>query len=213
MEWLTGLIAAPLGALMRVCYHIVSNYGLTIILFTLLTKIILFPVQLLVQKNSIKMVRMEPKLHALKLKFVDDKDAYLDAQIALYRQEKYHPMAGTIPLLIQIPIIFGLIDVIYQPLTYVLHLSQPLIDAFCAEAEAIVGAPLSSSPQLKVAELITAGGRAGDFLALGGADVSEAVRAIAAMDTRFCGVDLAQAPDIAHCSFLWIVPLLAGLSS
>ncbi len=213
MEWLTNLIATPLGVLMRFCDSIVGNYGLTIVLFTLLTKIILFPVQLLVQKNSIKMVKMEPKLHALKLKYVDDKDAYLDAQIALYKQEKYRPMAGTIPLLIQIPIIFGLIDVIYQPLTHILHLAQPLIDAFCAQAEALVGAPLSSSPQLKVVELITTGGMAGEFRSLGGVEVAAAVDAVHAMDLRFLGIDLARVPSIAQVSPLWAVPALAGLSA
>ena len=213
MEWLINIIATPLGVLMRFCYNIVGNYGLTIVLFTLLTKVILFPVQLLVQKNSIIMVKMEPKLHALRLKYVDDKDAYLDAQIALYKQEKYRPMAGTIPLLIQIPIIFGLIDVIYQPLTHILHLSQPLIDAFCAQAEALVGAPLSSSPQLKVVELITTGGLAGEFLSLGGADVAAAVDAVCAMDMRFLGIDLAQVPNIAQVNLLLMVPALAGLSA
>ncbi len=213
MDWLIGLIAAPLGVLMRFCYNIVGNYGLTIILFTLLTKIILFPVQLLVQKNSIKMVKMEPELHALKLKYVDDKDAYLDAQIALYKREKYRPMAGTIPLLIQIPIIFGLIDVIYQPLTHILHLAAPLIEEFCATAQQIVGAPLGSSPQLRVAELITTGGMGAQFLSIGGAETAQAVDAIAAMDMTFLGVNLAQTPSIAQPGILWSVPILAGLSA
>ena len=167
MAWITNLLAVPLGALMRICYSLVRNYGLTIILFTLLTKIILFPVQLLVQKNSIKMVRMEPELHALKMKFIDNKDAYLDAQIALYRKEKYHPMAGTIPLLIQIPIIFGLIDVIYQPLTHILHLDSSLIALFVRKAQEILG-DLGSSPQLKVSELLVSEGRPDLFLSLGG---------------------------------------------
>lgn len=213
MEWLTNLIATPLGVLMRFCYNIVRNYGLTIILFTLCTKILLFPVQLLVQKNSIKMVKMEPRLHALKLKYIDDKDAYLDAQIALYKEEKYRPMAGTVPLLIQIPIIFGLIDVIYQPLTHILHLARPLVDAFCAEAEAIVGAPLGSSPQLKVVELITTGGMGERFLAAGGAEAQSAVSAITRMNLSFAGVNLALVPSIARPDILWAVPALAGLSA
>ena len=212
MSWVSNLLATPLGALMRLCYSVVRNYGLTIILFTFFTKVILFPVQLLVQKNSIKMVRMEPELHALKMKFIDNKDAYLDAQIALYKKEKYHPMAGTVPLLIQIPIIFGLIDVIYQPLTHILHLDGSLIELFIRKAQEVLG-DLGSSPQLKVSELIVSEGRPDLFLSLGGSDVSSAVQAIQSLDTRFLGIDLARTPSIAHPDLLWLIPVLAGLSA
>ncbi len=213
MDWLIEWIATPLGWLMRLCYQIVGNYGLTIILFTLLTKVILFPVSLLVQKNSIKMVKMEPQLHALRLQYVDDKDAYLDAQIALYKKEKYKPMAGTIPLLIQIPIIFGLINVIYRPMKHVLRIPALVIDAFTGLAEKLFGGPLGSSPQLVAMEMITSGGKADAFLSLGGAEVANAVSAIRGMDMNFLGVNLAQAPSIAQFSVLWVVPLLAGLSA
>ena len=85
--------------------------------------IIMFPISLLVQKNSIKMVKMKPELDALRYQYVDDKDAYVDAQSALYKKEKYSPMAGVWPLLLQLPIIFGLLDVVYKPLKHLLHIS------------------------------------------------------------------------------------------
>ena len=78
-------IAQPLGALMRSIFRLVGSYGLTILLFTLITKIILFPVSLLVQKNSIKMVRMRPELDALRFRYVDDKDPESSKEILLER--------------------------------------------------------------------------------------------------------------------------------
>lgn len=100
------ILGTPLGYLMKFCYDIINNYGLAIIVFTLLTKVVLFPISLLVQKNSIKMIKIKPKLDALKYRYVDDKDALLDAQHDLFKKEKYNPFAGTIPLLLQLPLIF-----------------------------------------------------------------------------------------------------------
>ena len=103
MEIINTIVGTPLGYVMRFCYRLLNNYGLAIILFTLITKIIMFPISLLVQKNSIKMVKMKPELDALRYQYVDDKDAYVDAQSALYKKEKYSPMAGVWPLLLQLP--------------------------------------------------------------------------------------------------------------
>ena len=58
MEIINTIVGTPLGYLMWLCYKIFSDYGIAIIFFTLLTKVIMFPISLLVQKNSIKMVKM-----------------------------------------------------------------------------------------------------------------------------------------------------------
>ena len=68
MNNLINWIAVPLGFVMKLCFDIISNYGLAIILFTLLTKIILLPLSVWVQKNSIKMVRMQPEINCTKAK-------------------------------------------------------------------------------------------------------------------------------------------------
>lgn len=110
MELINTIIGTPLGWLMYGCYWLFRNYGVAILVFTLLTKVVMFPISLLVQKNSIKMVKMKPQLDMLRYQYVDDSDAFLDAQSALYKQERYSPMAGVIPLLLQLPIILGLLD-------------------------------------------------------------------------------------------------------
>ena len=84
-----GLIFC-LGQVMKLCYFICRNYGLSIILFTLITKVILLPLAIIVQINSIKMVKLMPEQNALKIKYVDDKDKYTDAQLALYKKHKIY---------------------------------------------------------------------------------------------------------------------------
>ncbi len=111
-----------LGYFINLIYKIVKNYGITIILFTIFSKIILFPINLVIQKNSIKMVKMKPKIERLKIKYIDDKEKFMDEQIKLYEKEKYKPILGVLPLLIQIPIILGLIKVLENSSTYIENL-------------------------------------------------------------------------------------------
>ena len=120
IDFLTGI----LGYVMRGCYWLIGNYGMAIILFTLLTKVLLFPLSILTQKNSIKMVKLQPKLDELKIKYIDNKDKYTDEQVALYKKYKYNPFLDIIPLLLQIPIVLGLVGVVYKPLSYVLSISD-----------------------------------------------------------------------------------------
>ena len=121
-------LGAVLGWIMRGCFALTKSYGWSIIIFTFLTKIILFPLSLLTQKNSIKMVQMMPEENALKIKYIDDKDKLADERLALYKKYKYNPMLSTVPLLLQIPLVLGLVYVIYRPLSYVLGIDAGIVD-------------------------------------------------------------------------------------
>lgn len=106
------LLSAALGTLIVWCYNIVKSYGIAIILFTLLTKAILFPVSMWVQRNSIKMVQLTPELNQLKLKYYGDKDTIAEETQKLYKREKYHPLASTIPMFIQLILLIGVIGAV-----------------------------------------------------------------------------------------------------
>ena len=214
MEIINTIVGTPLGYLMRFCYQIFNDYGLAIIFFTLLTKVIMFPISLLVQKNSIKMVKMKPRLDALKYQYVDDKDAYVDAQSALYKEEHYSPMAGVWPLLLQLPIIFGLLDVVYKPLKHLLHIPAETASAFVAKAGEILGMTvdeLGSTAQLRVVELVSNPDTASAFTSIPGAD--SAISAIQSLKMNFLGINLAETPSVTHLNLLFLVPVLAGLSA
>lgn len=208
MEIINTIVGTPLGYLMKFCYDLLNDYGLAIIFFTLLTKVIMFPISLLVQKNSIKMVKMKPKLDALKYQYVDDKDALADAQSALYKEEKYSPMAGVWPLLLQLPIIFGLLDVIYKPLKHLLHLPADVQKVLVKTASVISETTveeLGSTAQLKVVELIKKSPEL-----FGEVADEQTIEAISALKTDFLGMNLADNPTAATW---FIVPILAGLSA
>jgi len=118
MQFIISILGTPLGYILYLCFLIAGNYGLSIILFTVVSKILLFPVSLWVQKNSVRMARLKPELDDIKRRYAGDKDKIDDEQMALFRREKYNPLSSIIPTLVQIPIIMGLIHVLNNPLLY-----------------------------------------------------------------------------------------------
>ena len=212
MELINTIVGTPLGWLMYACYRLLGSYGWAIILFTLLTKVVMFPISLLVQKNSIKMVKMKPQLDMLRYQYVDDNDAFLDAQSALYKQEHYNPMAGVIPLLLQLPIILGLLDVVYKPLKHILHLTPELQRAFVeqtARLMSVTADALGSTAQLSVVERVRATPDA--FAAIPGS--AQAIAQIQGLRMTFFGVNLAETPSVHTLDALFLIPVLAGLSA
>lgn len=107
-----SVLYAALEWVMKLCYAICRNYGLAIILFTVLSKVILLPLSVWVQKNSIKMVKMQPEINALKARHFGDADAIADGQAEIFKREKYSPFASIIPMVIQIVLLMGLIAAI-----------------------------------------------------------------------------------------------------
>ena len=150
-------ISGFFGIVMKWCYLAVRSYGLSIIVFTVFTKLVLFPISLITQKNSIKMAQMRPELDALKTKYVDDKDKYADEQLALYKRMKYHPLLDMIPLLCQIVIVLGLVGVMYRPLTYILGVGSHEISVMKGWLDSLGITNLGDSYQLEIIRKIQTG--------------------------------------------------------
>jgi YidC/Oxa1 family membrane protein insertase len=94
-------------------YNLVGNFGVSILIVTLLIKIVLFP---LANKSYVSMGRMkklQPKMEEIKNSFPDDKTAQQQALMELYKREKVNPVSGCLPMLIQIPVFFALYKVLF----------------------------------------------------------------------------------------------------
>ena len=217
MDVLTKWIALPLGYVMEWCYNLLSNYGLAIILFTLLTKIIILPISVWVQKNSIKMVEMPPEINRIIAKYFGHADTIADEQSKLYKAKKYNPLASLIPLLIQIILLMGVVGVIYNPFDYLFHLDKGLIDAINSVASSLTGVSAEvSSIQLTAVEAIKNPEYFSSFLALQSEfpqfDVAGILNGIKAFDLNFLGIDLSWNPSVIF-GITVIVPVIAGFSS
>ena len=108
------IIGDLFGLIMYFCFRLTYNYGVTIILFTLITKIILLPISVLVQKNSIKMVKMYPEINRIKIKYLGNKEMAAEEEYNLYKLENYHPMLDLIPVILQLVILMGVVEGIHK---------------------------------------------------------------------------------------------------
>ena len=109
---ITELIGVPLAALLRLCWAWLGDFLPAILLFTVLTKVILLPVSLWVQKNSITLVALTPELNRMKLRHYGDKDTIGEQTLAIYKKHHYHPLLSTVPMLLQLVLLLGVIGAV-----------------------------------------------------------------------------------------------------
>jgi len=102
----------------------IPNYGLIIIIFSVLTKLAFYPLTKTSTESMKKMQELQPKMNALKEKYKNDKDKLNKATMELYKTEKVNPLSGCLPMLVQMPVFFAL----YQALSHTISLrGQPFV--------------------------------------------------------------------------------------
>lgn len=111
--WFT-IFAYPLLKGLKVLYQIFSNYGVAIILLTLIVKILTYPLTYKSMKSMKEMARIQPQLQKIRDKYADDKEALNREMMSLMKTHGYNPMAGCLPILIQMPIFIALYRVLYS---------------------------------------------------------------------------------------------------
>ncbi len=134
MNALYDLIGIPLGYLMSGIYKLIPNYAIAIIVFTLVTKILLFPMNYKTQKSAARMQLLQPKLQKLQKSFSNNPTRLQEEQQKLYQEEGLNPMGSCLPAFIQMFLLFGVIDVVYKPITHILHISKPVRKAAIEKA-------------------------------------------------------------------------------
>ena len=103
-----SLLAYPILWTLKFIYKYVGNYGVAIILLTILIKLLTFPLVLKSMKSMRKMADFQPKMKALQAKHGDNKQAFNQEMMAVMKESGYNPMAGCFPMLLQMPIFFAL---------------------------------------------------------------------------------------------------------
>lgn len=116
---IVGIIATPMGMLLSFLYSLIGDYGITLIVFTVIVRLCLFPLYANQIKHSTRMADIQPKMKALQKKHGNDKETLNIKMMELYKEEKFNPMGGCLPMLIQMPIIFGLFGLLRSPVTFI----------------------------------------------------------------------------------------------
>ncbi|MFC5067484.1 membrane protein insertase YidC [Flaviflagellibacter deserti] len=106
-------LTKPMFWLIDFFFHLVGNFGVAILIVTVLVKLVFFPLANKSYESMSKMKKIQPELTAMRDRFKDDKVAQQKAMMDLYKKEKINPAAGCLPILIQIPVFFSLYKVIF----------------------------------------------------------------------------------------------------
>ena len=112
MRYLYNLLQQFFAFLLNTTDKYVGNFGISIIVVTILIKIALLPLTLKQDKSMKEMKKLQPELEKIKQKYANDKQMLNTKTIELYREHKVNPMGGCLPLLIQFPILIALFGVL-----------------------------------------------------------------------------------------------------
>ena len=107
-----SFITEPMFHLMNFFYKLVGNFGVAILLTTVVVKLLFFPLANKSFESMSKMKKLQPELKKIQERFKDDKPRQQQAMMTLYKKEKVNPMAGCLPIVIQIPVFFSLYKVL-----------------------------------------------------------------------------------------------------
>ena len=123
------ILAEPLAYLTRLVYGFINNYGLTLIIVTILIRILTIPLTVKSQRSNAKIQALQPEIQKLQQKYKNDKEKLGMEMQKLYTKNSVNPMGGCLPLIVQMFVLFGFIRVVYDPLKYLLQLSADQINA------------------------------------------------------------------------------------
>ncbi|MCI9242732.1 MAG: YidC/Oxa1 family membrane protein insertase [Lawsonibacter sp.] len=156
-----GIFLQPFAWLLLFFYNLFNSYGLALILFGVVIKLVLFPVTLKSKKSMIQTTMLSSKMQQLQKQYGKDKERYNLELQKLYQREKVNPMGGCLWSLIPMVVLIALFGIIREPLTYFMHLSVEQIQALAAQLDwetvSVANGWLSQSAMDKLREQLADG--------------------------------------------------------
>ena len=207
---MTNIITAPFAWVMRLFYELTGSYGWTLILFTLVVKLILLPFQLKGKKSMVRMGRLSNKQAELQKKYANNQQKYQEELQKLYTEAGVNPMGGCLWSFLPLAILLPLYSIVRLPLQYFLRLGTDVIEQIRTLAESVgyVASGSAAYEQINLAKFVTDNWDSfqGKFDGL------------MPLNFQFLGLDLSAAPTSAFQDFhfewaligLILIPLLSG---
>lgn len=211
MNAIYDIVGVPFGYLMMLIYKVFKNYAVSIIVFTVVTKLLLLPVNYKTQKNAARMQLLAPKLEKLRKSYSNNPQRLQQEQQKLYVEEGINPMGSCLPAFIQMFLLFGILDVVYKPITHILRMSKGVR----SNAAEIAGTKLSNLRcELKVMDRL----KEDPSLFAGLKD--DFVKKVSDFSDNFTifGANLGKTPSVhvdwsrRESVILFFIPILAGLA-
>lgn len=200
------ILGYPLGLIMRLFYNVLQSYGWSLILFTVLVKLIMLPLSIKQQKASAKMAVIQPQVQELQKMYAKNPQKMNEELSRLYEREHYNPAGGCLPMIVTFLVMFGLIDVIYNPIRHILGFDKEVI-AQATEILKGLGTTFSQySPQTSIIATLQANPEA--YSAMG----QDFITKVQSFDLNFFGINLGETPTFA-LNILILIPLLSGITA
>lgn len=201
------ILAEPLAMVIRPIYGVIQNYGWTLIIVTVLINLLTVPLTIMSQKSTAKTQQIQPLMAELQKKYANDKEKLNAEMQKLYTKYNINPMAGCLPMIVQLLVLFGFIRVVYDPLKYILQLSAEQIESVKTAVEATAtaaGETLSKTAMTYQVQLCGLPGASETIESFGKTPIN----------FNFLGIDLTKMlktnmGDIT----IWIIPVLAILAT
>ena len=221
-------ICVPFAWLVRLFYDLTNSYGVALILFTLVIKLIMLPFQMKSKKSMMRMSRVSGQMQDLQKRYAKNQAKFQEEMQKLYEEEGVNPMSGCLWSLIPFPILIALYSIIRQPITHFMMLSKDVLQTVVQSA-ADAGVNLTNIVMMDKA---TGAPALKDGLyqmaAYGQINLVKAVQEMGLstpegwfdMNYNFLGLDLTATPweYVKSFTFTWavigviLIPILAGLS-
>lgn len=188
-------LANLLGYLLNSIYGIVNNYGIAIIIFTIIFKIVMLPISVKQQKSMKKNSDMQKKVLEIQTKYSNDQVRQSQELMDLYKKEHYNPFSGCLTSIVQMIIVLSMFYLVSQPLTYMKHIEPEKIDSYVSQITEETG----TAPRYREIAVIKAMG-----------EKDENVR----MNMNFLGLDLSDIPSENYTNWkVYIIPVLYVFTS
>ena len=227
-------INSAIGSFLSWLDKLTGNYVIALFLFAIIVEIVLLPLGVKQQKNSIRQAKLRPKEMAIRKKYAGRNDQATQQKVTmeiqeLYQRENFNPMGGCLPLLIQLPIILILYNVVVNPMKHLLGMSDEIVQTIqsyltTAVAEGGLGMELTGKSTGTIellSKIKTLGPEAFETLQafvhrIDGTTYLGSDAYVALMegfekgmpDFSFLGIDLGSIPRITEPSILWLIPIL-----
>lgn len=210
-------ICIPFAWLVRVLYNLTGSYGVALILFTLVIKLIMLPFQMKSKKSMMRMNRMSGKMQELQKKYANNQAKYAEEMQKLYAEEGVSPMSGCLWSFLPLPILLALYSIIRQPIVYLMNFGGRAngLEVVEAARKLIEGAGIeltanAAYEQIEISTIINA--NFPEFIAEHSGWFQ--------VDYNFLGLDLTAMPwnAVKGFSLSWevigliLIPILAGAS-
>lgn len=196
-----GAISSLFGYILNFIYELVKNYGLAIIIFSILLKLILLPLSIKQQKTMKKTAKIQEKVKELQEKYKNDQIKMNQEMMDLYKKENLSPFSGCLTSIIQIILLFAMFGLVRSPLTYMKKVDSEVIDAYKIEMQQELGenSVSASYPEISVLKYVNSYKTEEDPLYI---------------NTEFFGLDLSNIPQENWGDpTVYIIPVLYVITS